>query len=123
MTSGSPAPILSARLDRLVEEGVFVRRPYSDRPPRSEYLLTEKSRDLFPVLVTPMQWGDRWTSDDGPPLHLVHEPCEHVTPPAWPASTAAATWPPTRSGPSRPEPRGETRLVRGVALQRPPSFS
>src|SRR5437660_12061520 len=74
-------PVLSPRLDRLVEAGIFVRRQYSDHPPRSEYVLTEKGRDLFPVLVTLMQWGDRWAADDGPPLRLVHEPCEHVTSP------------------------------------------
>lgn len=38
-------------------------------------------RDLFPVLVALMQWGDRWLADDGPPLRFVHEPCQHVTSP------------------------------------------
>jgi DNA-binding HxlR family transcriptional regulator len=78
---GIARTVLSARLDRLVEHGVFVRRPYSEHPPRSEYLLTDKGRDLFPVLVTLMQWGDRWAADDGPPVRLVHEQCEHVTSP------------------------------------------
>ena len=79
---GIARTVLSTRLDRLVEAGIFTRQQYSDHPPRSEYLLTEKGRDLFPVLVTLMQWGDRWTADDdGPPLRLVHEPCEHVTSP------------------------------------------
>jgi len=79
---GIARTVLSTRLDRLVEAGIFTRRPYSDHPPRSEYLLTEKGRDLFPVLVTLMQWGDRWTADDdGPPLRLVHEPCGHDTSP------------------------------------------
>jgi DNA-binding HxlR family transcriptional regulator len=79
---GIARTVLSTRLDRLVEAGIFTRQQYSDHPPRSEYLLTEKGRDLFPVLVTLMQWGDRWTADDdGPPLRLVHEPCEHATSP------------------------------------------
>ena len=79
---GIARTVLSARLDRLVEAGIFIRRQYSDHPPRSEYLLTEKGRDLFPVLVTLMQWGDRWTADDdGPPLRLVHEPCGYATSP------------------------------------------
>ena len=78
---GIARTVLSARLDRLVELGIFARRQYSEHPPRSEYLLTEKGRDLFPVLVTLTQWGDRWTADDGPPLLFVHEPCEHVTSP------------------------------------------
>src|SRR5687767_2013701 len=78
---GIARTVLSARLDRLVEHGIFARRQYSDHPPRSEYLLTDKGRDLFPVLVTLIQWGDRWTADDGPPLRPVHEPCEHATSP------------------------------------------
>ncbi|MGH9040611.1 MAG: winged helix-turn-helix transcriptional regulator, partial [Acidimicrobiia bacterium] len=60
---------------------VDARRQYSDHLPRSEYLLTEKGRDLFPVLVTLMQWGDRWAAEDGPPIRLVHELCEHVASP------------------------------------------
>ena len=79
---GIARTVLSTRLDRLVEHGIFTRRQYSDHPPRSEYLLTDKGRDLFPVLVTLTQWGDRWAADDdGPPLRLVHEPCEHATSP------------------------------------------
>ncbi len=64
---GIARTVLSTRLDRLVEAGIFTRRQYSDHPPRSEYLLTEKGRDLFPVLVTLMQWGDRWTADPAGP--------------------------------------------------------
>jgi DNA-binding HxlR family transcriptional regulator len=78
---GIARTVWSARLDRVVDLGIFTRRQDSDHPPRSEYLLTEKGRDLFPVLVTLIQWGDRWTADDGPPLRLVHEPCEHATSP------------------------------------------
>jgi len=78
---GIARTVLAARLDRLVDNGVFVRSPYSEHPPRSEYILTDKGRDLFPVLLTLMQWGDRWVSDDDPPMRLVHTPCEHVTSP------------------------------------------
>ena len=68
--------ILSARLDRLVEHGIMERRRYADHPPRDEYLLTEKGRDLFPVIAALMTWGDRWTAGEaGPPVLLIHEPC------------------------------------------------
>lgn len=76
--------ILADRLSRLVEEGIFERRPYQERPPRYEYCLTEKGRDLYPVLVSLMQWGDRYNAGEaGPPVLLVHEPCGHETAPQY----------------------------------------
>jgi DNA-binding HxlR family transcriptional regulator len=68
--------VLAARLEKLVEAGVVEPRPYSQRPPRHEYVLTEKGRDLFPVLVALMQWGDRHApSPSGPPIVMVHRGC------------------------------------------------
>jgi DNA-binding HxlR family transcriptional regulator len=70
--------VLADRLERLVGEGIFERRRYGDRPPRDEYLLTEKGRDLFPVIAALMAWGDRWTAGEaGPPVLLVHTSCGH----------------------------------------------
>jgi DNA-binding HxlR family transcriptional regulator len=71
--------ILGQRLDRLVETGVLTRVPYSEHPPRSEYHLTQKGRDLWPVLTTMRQWGDRYAAPDGPPLQLVHASCGQLT--------------------------------------------
>jgi DNA-binding HxlR family transcriptional regulator len=74
--------ILADRLQRLVSEGILERRRYQERPPRYEYRLTAKGRDLYPVLVSLMQWGDRYTTgDEGPPVLLIHEPCGHETKP------------------------------------------
>ena len=74
---------LSDRLSTLVDEGVLERRPYQERPPRHEYRLTQKGRDLYPVLVTLMQWGDRYTAGDaGAPVVLRHRGCGHVAEPA-----------------------------------------
>jgi DNA-binding HxlR family transcriptional regulator len=71
--------ILADRLQTLVEEGVLERRPYQERPQRFEYRLTDKGRDLYPVLIALMQWGDRYTAGDaGPPVELVHQTCGHV---------------------------------------------
>jgi DNA-binding HxlR family transcriptional regulator len=67
--------VLHQRLDRLVEAGVLVKVPYSERPPRSEYRLTDKGRDLWPVLTAMRQWGDRYAAPNGPPLQLVHKGC------------------------------------------------
>jgi len=52
--------ILQARLERLVEYGIVVKRPYQERPLRNEYRLTEKGADLWPVLVALVKWGDRY---------------------------------------------------------------
>lgn len=70
--------VLTQRLNRLVDAGIFERRAYSERPPRYEYVLTEQGRDLWPVINAMRQWGDRWRSPDGPPLRLLHTPCGHV---------------------------------------------
>jgi DNA-binding HxlR family transcriptional regulator len=73
---------LADRLKRLVAAGVLDRVPYQDRPPRSEYRLTEKGRDLWPVIVSLTRWGDRWMADeDGPPVELIHRECGHTVMP------------------------------------------
>ncbi|HEY8526469.1 MAG TPA: helix-turn-helix domain-containing protein [Acidimicrobiales bacterium] len=70
--------ILTERLNRLVAEGMLERVPYQDRPVRHEYVLTEKGRDFFPVLIAMMRWGDRWLADEaGPPIRLHHRTCGH----------------------------------------------
>src|SRR5690349_12513843 len=53
--------ILSARLELLVAEGILERRAYRERPLRHEYVLTEKGRDLLPVVMALARWGLRWT--------------------------------------------------------------
>ena len=51
--------VLAGRLSRLVEEGILERVPYSKRPPRHEYRLTEKGRELEPALAALRRWGDQ----------------------------------------------------------------
>jgi DNA-binding HxlR family transcriptional regulator len=66
--------ILAARLQRLVEEGILERRPYSEHPERHEYFLTEKGLDLWPTMVSLMHWGDRHMPQaGGRPTVLVHK--------------------------------------------------
>ena len=60
--------VLNQRLARLVEAGVLVKVPYSEHPPRYDYRLTDKGRDLWPVLTAMRQWGDKYAAPDGPPL-------------------------------------------------------
>ncbi|HET6530456.1 MAG TPA: winged helix-turn-helix transcriptional regulator [Actinoplanes sp.] len=56
---------LAERLAALVEHGVLTRRPYSERPPRFDYLLTAKGEGLLPVLIALQEWGDRHVMGDG----------------------------------------------------------
>ena len=68
--------VLAARLEHLLAAGVLEKVLYQDRPVRHEYRLTEKGRDLYPVLLALLSWGDRWASDAGPPsLSLTHRGC------------------------------------------------
>jgi len=70
--------ILNQRLNRLVEFGVLAKVPYSEHPPRYDYRLTDKGRDLWPVLTAMRQWGDRHAAPEGPPLQVVHKACGSV---------------------------------------------
>ncbi len=69
--------VLASRLGRLVDEGILERRPYSERPLRHEYFLTEKGLDLWPVLVALMGFGDKYSLPEGeaPPVRIVHKDC------------------------------------------------
>ena len=70
--------ILAQRLDHLVEAEILKRVPYCDHPPRSEYRLTAKGRDLWHVLMAMRQWGDRWAAPGGPPVETRHTACGHI---------------------------------------------
>lgn len=59
--------ILSRRLKRLVADGLLEKHLYAARPARYEYRLTAKGHDLFPVLISLMEWGNRWAAPDGGP--------------------------------------------------------
>jgi DNA-binding HxlR family transcriptional regulator len=71
--------VLNQRLAHLVEHGVLAKDAYSEHPPRFDYHLTEKGRDLWPVLTTMRQWGDKHAAPAGPPLELVHKRCGEIT--------------------------------------------
>jgi DNA-binding HxlR family transcriptional regulator len=76
--TGIPRQVLSQRLGRLVDEGLLRRMPYQESGQRSrdEYRLTDKGLDLYPVLVSLLQWGDRYAvGPAGPPVELRHRDC------------------------------------------------
>ena len=59
--------VLSNRLARLVDEGILEKRPYQQRPARYEYFLTEKGLDLWPVMISMLDWGDQHLAEDDRP--------------------------------------------------------
>ncbi|HWG13428.1 MAG TPA: helix-turn-helix domain-containing protein, partial [Streptosporangiaceae bacterium] len=74
----APRQVLSDRLSRLVHEGLLRRVPYREAGQRArhEYRLTDKGRDLYPVMVALMHWGDQYaTGPEGPPVRLTHRDC------------------------------------------------
>ncbi|MFC4257848.1 winged helix-turn-helix transcriptional regulator [Marinobacter lacisalsi] len=63
--------ILGDRLNRLVDNDVLRKVDVGEHGPRFEYRLTDKGRDLFPVVIALRQWGDRYNPCPGdPPLDL-----------------------------------------------------
>ena len=72
--------VLAARLRRLVAHGILSKRLYQEHPPRFEYHLTRRGVDLYPVVVSLMQWGDRHLAGPGGgPVVLEHTSCGHRT--------------------------------------------
>jgi len=79
---GISKKVLSDRLARLQQAGIFKKVPYQQKPERFEYRLTPKGRDLFPVLVTMMRWGNRWLDEgNSDVLKLQHQHCGEIVEP------------------------------------------
>ena len=79
-TTGLGPQLVSARLKLLEGEGVVERHAYQDRPPRHEYRLTDKGKDLFGVLYAMRGWAERWAYQEGetgggPAMRYIHRAC------------------------------------------------
>jgi DNA-binding HxlR family transcriptional regulator len=75
---GVARDVLTKRLAALVADGVLDRVPYRDPGSRTryEYRLTPAGRELRPVLIALIEWGDRHRAGpQGPPLEVVHTEC------------------------------------------------
>lgn len=69
--SGLATNVLSARLRRLEGAGLVVAIPYSHRPPRHSYRLTQAGRDLAGAVLLLSRWGSRQAGgEEGGPRHL-----------------------------------------------------
>ena len=56
---------LRSRLNRMVADGMLTRQRYREVPPRVDYELTDRARDLLPILGALARWGYEWAW--GPP--------------------------------------------------------
>jgi DNA-binding HxlR family transcriptional regulator len=63
--------MLTRRLNALVEEGLLERHLYCEKPPRHEYLLTERGRDFRPVLLALLAWGNKHFAPEGASVVLL----------------------------------------------------
>ncbi|HZZ90247.1 MAG TPA: helix-turn-helix domain-containing protein [Caulobacteraceae bacterium] len=78
-SSGIPTTTLANRLKHLEAHGLVERARYQERPPRDEYRLTRKGRDLWKVTTALREWGDRWDASGygAAPLELVDRETGH----------------------------------------------
>ena len=63
--------MLTRRLSALVDAGMLERRRYSDRPPRDEYVLTERGEDFRTVLLAMLAFGNRHFASEGAIVEVV----------------------------------------------------
>jgi DNA-binding HxlR family transcriptional regulator len=66
--------LLSDRLKLMEDHGLLARRLYSDHPPRAEYALTDRGRELGVVIGALAAWGSRHVHRG---TALVHAECRH----------------------------------------------
>jgi DNA-binding HxlR family transcriptional regulator len=65
--------MLTRRLNALVKSGLLKRQRYSDKPPRYEYVLTDRGRDFRPVLIALLTWGNKHFAPEGPSVLLADQ--------------------------------------------------
>jgi DNA-binding HxlR family transcriptional regulator len=89
---GIPPVILTDRLRRFVDLGVFRRGVYDERYGREEYRLTQKGLAFFDVLALVFRWGERWYPGPGGPVVVIrHRRCGRVLEPVLRCDRCQAT--------------------------------
>ena len=64
--------ILSQRLDNLVTNEIFRKAAVAEDARRYSYELTNKGKELFPIVVAMLQWGDKWMfGSEGEPVQVL----------------------------------------------------
>ena len=67
MTPGLTDRMLTVRLRSLEAASILTRRQYAEIPVRVEYELTDRGRDLEPIILEMERWGRRWPEPAVPP--------------------------------------------------------
>ncbi len=62
---------LRSRLNRMVADGMLTRKRYREVPPRVDYELTERARELMPVLGALARWGYEWSWSEPRPSEAI----------------------------------------------------
>lgn len=73
--------ILTARLKKLCHNKILERVPIKEGAKRHEYVLTNKGKELMPVLIALTQWGDKWIFGENsePVIFMDREHCEPIS--------------------------------------------
>ncbi|WP_087656581.1 winged helix-turn-helix transcriptional regulator [Caballeronia terrestris] len=71
--------MLATRLKSLEADAMIERHPYSEKPLRYEYRLTEKGRSFYPVVHALRAWGETWCKEkrEKVAVRFVHRECGH----------------------------------------------
>lgn len=76
--TGLSEAVVAGRLKQLYADGIVERRPYQEtgQRTRDEYVLTDRGRGLFPVVVALVEWGETLRDDHRTGVELVHRDCD-----------------------------------------------
>ena len=76
---------LTSRLSDLIEGGILEKVPAGEGSKHDEYVLTERGRELAPVIIALSQWGDKWVAhEDGPSTMITDKASGDRLPRVWP---------------------------------------
>ena len=76
---------LTSRLNDLIAGDILEKVPASDGSNYEEYQLTERGRELAPVIIALSQWGDKWVAhEDGPSTMITDKQTGERLPRVWP---------------------------------------
>ena len=76
---------LTSRLADLVESGIMEKVPADDGYSYEQYVLTDRGRDLTPIIIALSQWGDKWAAHEkGPSTIITDKASGEKLPRIWP---------------------------------------
>ncbi len=112
--------MLTRRLNSLVGAGLLERRRYSEHPPRHKYVPTARGRDLRPVIISLLTWGNKHFAPEGPSVMLVNRKTGAAVDPilADPATGRPVEEPDYTLHPGRPQAPGPGRDMAFSMAQR-----